>query len=101
MLQIHGLYIYSCTGRWRPRRSIIFCSWGSEEYGLLGSTEWAEVFQFLYDSVFNAFGAHRLYYGLTLTCTRICDLYLKSRIVLVIQFFQRLRFEVVKVFINI
>ena len=27
---------------WRPRRTIIFCSWGSEEYGLLGSTEWVE-----------------------------------------------------------
>uniref|UniRef100_A0A0K2TTW2 Nacetylatedalphalinked acidic dipeptidase 2like [Strongylocentrotus purpuratus] n=1 Tax=Lepeophtheirus salmonis TaxID=72036 RepID=A0A0K2TTW2_LEPSM len=24
---------------WRPRRTIIFCSWGSEEYGLIGSTE--------------------------------------------------------------
>lgn len=30
------------TGQWRPRRSIMFCSWGSEEYGLLGSNEWAE-----------------------------------------------------------
>ncbi|XP_033735883.1 N-acetylated-alpha-linked acidic dipeptidase 2-like [Pecten maximus] len=29
-------------GRWRPRRTIIFCSWGSEEYGLLGSNEWVE-----------------------------------------------------------
>ncbi|XP_070181932.1 putative N-acetylated-alpha-linked acidic dipeptidase [Littorina saxatilis] len=29
-------------GRWRPRRSIMFCSWGAEEYGLIGSTEWAE-----------------------------------------------------------
>ena len=28
---------------WRPRRTIIFCSWGSEEYGLIGSTEWVEV----------------------------------------------------------
>ncbi|XP_029454760.1 putative N-acetylated-alpha-linked acidic dipeptidase [Rhinatrema bivittatum] len=27
---------------WRPRRSIIFCSWGAEEYGLIGSMEWAE-----------------------------------------------------------
>jgi len=29
--------------KWRPRRSIIFCSWGAEEYGLIGSTEWIEV----------------------------------------------------------
>lgn len=30
------------SGRWRPRRSIVFCSWGAEEYGLIGSTEWVE-----------------------------------------------------------
>jgi N-acetylated-alpha-linked acidic dipeptidase len=29
-------------GGWRPRRTIIFCSWDAEEYGLIGSTEWAE-----------------------------------------------------------
>ena len=27
---------------WKPRRTIIFCSWDAEEYGLIGSTEWAE-----------------------------------------------------------
>lgn len=27
---------------WRPRRTIIFGSWGSEEYGLIGSYEWVE-----------------------------------------------------------
>ncbi|XP_014663575.1 PREDICTED: N-acetylated-alpha-linked acidic dipeptidase 2-like [Priapulus caudatus] len=27
---------------WRPRRSIVFCSWDGEEYGLIGSTEWVE-----------------------------------------------------------
>ncbi|CAG0904648.1 unnamed protein product, partial [Darwinula stevensoni] len=26
----------------RPRRSVVFCSWGAEEYGLVGSTEWVE-----------------------------------------------------------
>ena len=29
---------------WRPRRSIVLCSWDAEEYGLIGSTEWAEDF---------------------------------------------------------
>ena len=28
---------------WRPKRSILFCSWGAEEYGLIGSVEWVEV----------------------------------------------------------
>jgi N-acetylated-alpha-linked acidic dipeptidase len=27
---------------WRPRRSIVLCSWDGEEYGLLGSTEFCE-----------------------------------------------------------
>ncbi len=27
---------------WRPRRTIILASWDGEEWGLLGSTEWAE-----------------------------------------------------------
>lgn len=29
---------------WQPRRTIILCSWDAEEYGLIGSTEWAEEF---------------------------------------------------------
>ncbi|GAB1611169.1 N-acetylated-alpha-linked acidic dipeptidase 2-like isoform X1, partial [Argonauta hians] len=27
---------------WQPRRTIVFCSWGGEEQGLIGSTEWVE-----------------------------------------------------------
>ncbi|HEX5437261.1 MAG TPA: transferrin receptor-like dimerization domain-containing protein [Gemmatimonadaceae bacterium] len=27
---------------WRPKRTIIFAAWDGEEWGLLGSTEWAE-----------------------------------------------------------
>ncbi|XP_041467594.1 putative N-acetylated-alpha-linked acidic dipeptidase [Lytechinus variegatus] len=30
---------------WRPRRTVMFCSWGAEEYGLLGSTEFVEEYQ--------------------------------------------------------
>ncbi|KAG8580015.1 hypothetical protein GDO81_007084, partial [Engystomops pustulosus] len=30
------------SGEWRPRRTIIFGSWGAEEFGLVGSTEFAE-----------------------------------------------------------
>ena len=27
---------------WRPRRTLKFCSWGAEEFGLIGSVEWVE-----------------------------------------------------------
>lgn len=27
---------------WKPRRTILLCNWDAEEYGLVGSTEWAE-----------------------------------------------------------
>jgi N-acetylated-alpha-linked acidic dipeptidase len=27
---------------WRPRRTLVYCSWDAEEPGLIGSTEWAE-----------------------------------------------------------
>jgi len=27
---------------WRPRRSLLLCSWDAEEQGLIGSTEWVE-----------------------------------------------------------
>ncbi|KAK3585563.1 hypothetical protein CHS0354_022973 [Potamilus streckersoni] len=37
----------------RPKRTIVFCTWGGEEVGLLGSTEWVEVsYHQLFDYVF-------------------------------------------------
>lgn len=27
---------------WRPKRTIVLCSWDGEEYGMIGSTEWVE-----------------------------------------------------------
>lgn len=29
---------------WRPRRTLVFCSWAAEEYGVVGSTEFTEQF---------------------------------------------------------
>ena len=28
---------------WRPRRTIMLCSWDAEEHGLMGSVEWGKV----------------------------------------------------------
>uniref|UniRef100_A0A915MVM6 Uncharacterized protein n=1 Tax=Meloidogyne javanica TaxID=6303 RepID=A0A915MVM6_MELJA len=36
------LSVYSKETGWRPRRTIIFCQWDAEEFGLIGSTEWVE-----------------------------------------------------------
>lgn len=36
---------YSNSTGWRPARTILFAHWDSEEYGLMGSTEFAEEFR--------------------------------------------------------
>jgi N-acetylated-alpha-linked acidic dipeptidase len=42
MLQaVHGVGALMRQG-WRPKRTIVFCSWDAEEEGLIGSTEWVE-----------------------------------------------------------
>jgi N-acetylated-alpha-linked acidic dipeptidase len=38
---VHGIGALLKQG-WRPKRTIIFCSWDAEEEGLIGSTEWVE-----------------------------------------------------------
>ncbi len=38
---VHGIGALLHQG-WRPRRTIVFCSWDAEEEGLVGSTEWVE-----------------------------------------------------------
>ncbi|MGH9562776.1 MAG: transferrin receptor-like dimerization domain-containing protein, partial [Terracidiphilus sp.] len=37
----HGIGAILRQG-WRPKRTIVFCSWDAEEEGLIGSTEWVE-----------------------------------------------------------
>jgi N-acetylated-alpha-linked acidic dipeptidase len=38
---VHGVGALLKDG-WRPKRTIVFCSWDAEEEGLVGSTEWVE-----------------------------------------------------------
>jgi N-acetylated-alpha-linked acidic dipeptidase len=38
---VHGIGALLKEG-WKPKRSILFCSWDAEEEGLIGSTEWVE-----------------------------------------------------------
>ncbi len=39
--EVHGVGALLRQG-WRPKRSMLFCSWDAEEEGLIGSTEWVE-----------------------------------------------------------
>jgi N-acetylated-alpha-linked acidic dipeptidase len=38
---VHGIGGLLLQG-WRPKRTMVFCSWDAEEQGLMGSTEWVE-----------------------------------------------------------
>jgi N-acetylated-alpha-linked acidic dipeptidase len=38
---VHGIGDLLHSG-WRPKRTLVFCSWDGEEEGLMGSTEWVE-----------------------------------------------------------
>jgi len=42
MLEVGKGFAQLLKSGWKPRRTIILCSWDAEEYGLVGSTEWAE-----------------------------------------------------------
>ncbi|CAF2689426.1 unnamed protein product, partial [Rotaria sp. Silwood2] len=43
MLEITRVLGQMYKNGFRPRRSLMFCSWGAEEYGLIGSVEYVEV----------------------------------------------------------
>ncbi len=38
---VHGIGELLKSG-WKPKRTVVFCSWDGEEEGLMGSTEWVE-----------------------------------------------------------
>ena len=42
MVRVFGLMMKK---GWRPRRTILFASWGAGEHGYMGSMEWIEEFQ--------------------------------------------------------
>ncbi|XP_033635312.1 putative N-acetylated-alpha-linked acidic dipeptidase [Asterias rubens] len=42
MMEISRIFGSFVKDGWRPRRTIMFASWGAEEYGLIGSNEWVE-----------------------------------------------------------
>ena len=42
MVRVFGLMLKK---GWRPRRTIMFASWGAGEHGYMGSMEWIEEFQ--------------------------------------------------------
>ncbi|XP_054716263.1 putative N-acetylated-alpha-linked acidic dipeptidase [Uloborus diversus] len=42
LLELTRVYGRLLKEGWRPRRTILFCSWGAEEHNLIGSTEWIE-----------------------------------------------------------
>lgn len=42
-MQIKKYSLVHLIAGWQPKRTIVFCSWGGEEQGLIGSTEWVEV----------------------------------------------------------
>ena len=45
MLEIARILGAKLANGWRPRRTIVFLSWGSEEFGLIGSREFVEDFR--------------------------------------------------------
>ncbi|KAJ9693801.1 hypothetical protein PVL29_009662 [Vitis rotundifolia] len=42
LLDIARRYALMMRQGWRPRRTIVLCSWDAEEFGMIGSTEWVE-----------------------------------------------------------
>lgn len=44
MLELSRAFAKLVSEGWRPRRTIVFCAWGAEEQGIIGSREWVEQF---------------------------------------------------------
>lgn len=44
MLELSRAFSRTIEQGWRPYRTIIFCAWGGEEQGIIGSREWVEEF---------------------------------------------------------
>ncbi|CAF0790038.1 unnamed protein product [Didymodactylos carnosus] len=42
LLELSRVFQLLIKSGWKPRRSVIFCAWAAEEYGIVGSMEWVE-----------------------------------------------------------
>ncbi|XP_025085016.1 N-acetylated-alpha-linked acidic dipeptidase 2-like isoform X2 [Pomacea canaliculata] len=42
VLELARVFQSLASQGWQPRRTLMFCSWAAEEFGLIGSTEWVE-----------------------------------------------------------
>ncbi|KAK2364544.1 putative glutamate carboxypeptidase AMP1 [Trifolium repens] len=42
LLDLARRYSILLASGWKPRRTIVLCSWDAEEFGMIGSTEWVE-----------------------------------------------------------
>ncbi|KAL5060448.1 hypothetical protein RYX36_032052 [Vicia faba] len=42
LLDLARRYSILLSSGWKPRRTIVLCSWDAEEFGMIGSTEWVE-----------------------------------------------------------
>ncbi|CAM2718149.1 unnamed protein product [Rotaria socialis] len=50
MLEITRVLGEMAKNGFRPRRTLMFCSWGAEEYGLIGSVEYVEEYVKVFDA---------------------------------------------------
>ena len=64
MLELARAFGVMLKQGWKPRRTIMFCSWGAEEYGLIGSSEWVEVYVFQFCKLLNI---------IIVECTNCCS----------------------------
>ena len=65
MLEIsRALASLKAKGVWKPKRSVMFMSWGGEEHSYVGSVEWIEVNFLFFLFIYHILRILFIYYGL-------------------------------------